>query len=80
MWDLPALSAGVSSLRASRVGWAYVHIAPALSAFGALFGKALQAQFLVASVNTALTAGGMLFLQLPGVGFLTASASRCVTQ
>jgi len=72
LWDLPAIRAGLGSLRASRLGWAYSELAPPLASFAVLFGKALQAQFLVAVVNTALTAAGMLFLQLPGVAFLAA--------
>ena len=72
LWDMPTLRAGLTGLRASRLGWAYAEIAPPLARFGVIFGKALQAQFLVACMNTALTGAGMAFLGLPGVAFLAA--------
>ncbi len=77
VWDMPAIRRGVDSLRHSRLSWLYAETAPSLSAFGHLFGKALQAQCLVAAVNTALTATGMLFLQLPGVAFLSLIVFFC---
>jgi predicted PurR-regulated permease PerM len=77
VWDMPAIRRGVESLAHSRLAWLYAETAPALNAFGILFGKALQAQCLVAAVNTALTASGMLFLQLPGVAFLSLIVFFC---
>lgn len=77
VWDRGTITAGAASLRASRLGWIYAEVAPALGAFGSLFGKALQAQLLVAIVNTALTALGMLFLELPGVAFLSVIVFFC---
>jgi predicted PurR-regulated permease PerM len=77
VWDMPAIRRGVESLRHSRLSWLYAETAPSLSAFGHLFGKALQAQCLVAAVNTALTAAGILFLQLPGVAFLSLIVFFC---
>ena len=44
VWDLPAISKGISSLRSSRLSAIYNEVAPFLSVFGMLFGKALQAQ------------------------------------
>jgi hypothetical protein len=44
VWDLEAISEGVSSLRASRLAPFYNEVAPSLAVFGQLFGKALQAQ------------------------------------
>ena len=77
VWDMPAIRRGVESLRESRLAWLYAETAPSLSAFGHLFGKALQAQCAVAVVNTALTAAGIVFLQLPGVGFLSLIVFFC---
>ena len=77
VWDMPAIRRGIESLAHSRLSWLYAETAPALTAFGHLFGKALQAQCLVAAVNTALTASGMLFLQLPGVAFLSLIVFFC---
>ena len=44
VWDLEAITAGVSSLRSSRLAPFYNEVAPSLAVFGMLFGKALQAQ------------------------------------
>lgn len=44
VWDLPAISKGISSLQSSRLSAIYSEVAPSLAVFGMLFGKALQAQ------------------------------------
>lgn len=44
VWDLPAISRGVSSLQTSRLAPIYNEVAPSVAVFGQLFGKALQAQ------------------------------------
>lgn len=44
VWDMPAISAGIATLRTSRLAPVYNEVAPVLSVFGALFGKALQVQ------------------------------------
>ncbi len=44
VWDLPAISEGISSLQSSRLSAIYNEVAPSLAVFGMLFGKALQAQ------------------------------------
>ena len=44
VWDLPAIGAGIGSLRSSRLAPFYNEVAPSLAVFGQLFGKALQAQ------------------------------------
>ena len=50
VWDLPAISKGISSLRSSRLSAIYNEVAPSLSVFGMLFGKALQAQVSMSDV------------------------------
>ena len=44
VWDLPTIRAGIASLKTSRLAPIYNEIAPSFGVFGALFGKALQAQ------------------------------------
>jgi hypothetical protein len=44
VWDMPSIASGVASLRSSRLAPFYNEVAPALSVFGKLFGKALEAQ------------------------------------
>ena len=52
LWDLPNIRSGVASLKTSRLSAVYLEVAPVFGVFGALFGKALQAQ-----VTPAATAG-----------------------
>ena len=51
VWDLPAISKGISSLQTSRLSAIYNEVAPSLAVFGMLFGKALQAQVESASLH-----------------------------
>lgn len=44
LWDLPQITKGVNSLQSSRLAPVYAEVAPVLSVFGKLFGKALEAQ------------------------------------
>ncbi|KAL0053111.1 hypothetical protein WJX82_000995 [Trebouxia sp. C0006] len=56
---LPTIARGMQSLRSSRLRAIYTEVAPTFTVFGALFGKALQAQAQIAMANTVLTALGM---------------------
>lgn len=44
VWDMPSISSGMATLRNSRLAPFYNEVAPVLSVFGKLFGKALEAQ------------------------------------
>ena len=44
VWDMPKIATGVKSLETSRVSAVYAEVAPSLTVFGELFGRALQAQ------------------------------------
>lgn len=44
VWDMPSIKAGVETLRSSRLAPVYDEVAPVLSVFGNLFGKALEVQ------------------------------------
>ncbi|MBI4586163.1 MAG: AI-2E family transporter [Planctomycetes bacterium] len=54
-FDLPIIRKGIQSLEQSRVREFYLEIAPGLAAFGALIGRAFQAQGVIALCNTLLT-------------------------
>ncbi|CAK9238348.1 unnamed protein product [Sphagnum jensenii] len=77
VWDMPAIRRGVQSLKQSRLSIVYEEIAPVIGTFGGIFGKAMQAQSAIAVVNTALTALGLLVLQVSGVGFLSVLVFLC---
>lgn len=77
VWDLPAITKGVESLKSSRLAPMYNEVAPVLSVFGKLFGKALEAQARIALFNTGLTAAGMWVLAVPGIGLLSLFVFIC---
>lgn len=53
--DIPNMKRGLAKLRESRVKNFYEEIAPSLSNFGRLIGRAFQAQGVIAIINTVLT-------------------------
>lgn len=77
VWDMPSISAGVATMRSSRLAPVYAEVAPMLAVFGRLFGKALEVQAQIALVNTALTAAGLWLLAIPGIGLLSLFVFMC---
>lgn len=77
VWDLPRLAKGVEHMERSRLGDVWVEVAPSIATFFRLLGKAFEAQTMIALVNTAITALGMWFLDIPGVGFLAMIVFVC---
>lgn len=77
LWDWPNISRGVISMRNSRLAGIYSEVAPSTKVFAQLFGKALQAQFRIAVVNTILTAAGMWLLGIPGLLLLSLFVFLC---
>lgn len=77
LWDLPTITRGVQSLQNSRLAPVHAELAPALTVFGKLFGRALEAQARIALVNTGLTMLGMWLLAIPGMGLLSLFVFIC---
>lgn len=75
--DLPRISAKVQSLAESNVKGFYDEIAPGIFAFGNGMGRAFQAQTIIALVNTALTALGLLALGIPAIAVLSVIVFFC---
>ena len=57
--DLPNLQKGARSLRETRLRFVYDEVADNLVVFGRTVGRAFEAQFLVATINTVLTGFGI---------------------
>lgn len=57
--DLPNLQKGARSLRETRLRFVYDEVADNLVVFGRTVGRAFEAQFLVATINTVLTGLGI---------------------
>lgn len=77
MWDMPKLAAGISDLEHSRLGDVWHQVAPSIATFFRLLGHAFEAQTVIALMNTALTAMGMMMLGIPGIGILSVIVFLC---
>lgn len=69
--DLPRIGAGVRSLQNTKLKLFYDEVAQTIFRFGTVLGRFLEAQAVIAILNTALTAIGMLILGIPNVAFLS---------
>jgi predicted PurR-regulated permease PerM len=67
--DLPRLTTAVQGLSRTKLRFMYVEVAEGLARFGQTVGRALEAQFFIAIINTALTAIGMQILGMREVAF-----------
>lgn len=54
--DLPRLTASVKDLKNTKIGFIYEEVAGSIESFGRTLGHALEAQLLIAIINTGLTA------------------------
>ena len=77
LFDLPAITKGVESLRHSRLRKPYEELAPKLRTFGKLVGQGTQVQGLIALVNTLLTTLGLAVLKIPGTRYLSLVTLVC---
>ncbi len=75
--DLPKIRRGVTGLARTRVGFIYDEVADNISGFGRVLGRALEAQLLIAVVNTMLTAIGVWMMGLPNMLVLSAIVFFC---
>jgi predicted PurR-regulated permease PerM len=77
LWDLPSLQRGVMALATGRTSEVYEEIAPGLTAFGVMLGRAFEAQTLIAVVNALLTSIGFLILGIPSIALLATIVFFC---
>jgi predicted PurR-regulated permease PerM len=75
--DTARLRAEVAGLRRSRLKHFHEETATAIVNFANTVGRALQAQFLIACINTVLTTLCLLFLGLPAVTVLAVIVFFC---
>jgi predicted PurR-regulated permease PerM len=62
--DLPNLKRGAMSLRHTKLRFVYDEMAGSLVRFGVTMGRAFEAQFVVATINTALTVMGVWMIHI----------------
>lgn len=77
LWDLPSLQRGVMALATGRTSEVYEEIAPGITAFGVMLGRAFEAQTLIAVVNALLTSIGFLILGIPSIALLATIVFFC---
>lgn len=76
--DFPKLAASVKSLEDSRLSYVYREVADSFRDFAVVLGTALEAQFVIAIVNTILTSIGLLMLGLgQSLAFLSVIVFFC---
>jgi predicted PurR-regulated permease PerM len=75
--DLKRITRVIESLRNTRVGDFYVEAAEPIARFGMVLGRAIEAQAVIAVVNTALTLIVMLVLGIPLVAMLSLIVFAC---
>ena len=75
--DLKRLTRFIEGLRNSRVGDFYAEAAEPVARFGLVLGRAIEAQAVIAVVNTALTLVLMLLLGIPLVAMLSVIVFAC---
>jgi predicted PurR-regulated permease PerM len=77
LWDLPALKRGIKSLSTGRTADIYAEIAPGMTAFGVILGRAFEAQTGIAVVNAILTSIGFIILGIPSIALLATIVFFC---
>lgn len=60
--DLPKLTASIAELEHTKLQFFYVEVADSIRDFCRVLGEAFEAQFIIAIVNTVLTAIGVIYL------------------
>ncbi|MEZ6197237.1 MAG: AI-2E family transporter [Planctomycetota bacterium] len=77
VFDIEALRREIRKLESTRLDNAYTEVARDLVKFGSVLGKVLEAQAVIALVNTILTAIGLWALGLPNVWLLSLVVFFC---
>lgn len=75
--DLKRIKRGIARLQTSRIGDFYDEAAQPVVRFGVLLGRAIEAQALIACVNTVLTLIGLLLLGIPLIAMLSVIVFVC---
>ncbi len=75
--DFPNLARGARHLHDTRAQFVYDEISDSVSHFGRVLGQALEAQLMIAILNTALTAIGLYFMGMPNITFLSMVVFIC---
>ncbi|MGH7150861.1 MAG: AI-2E family transporter [Planctomycetota bacterium] len=75
--DLPRLREEVEAIRASRIGWLYEEVRGTVVEFGAILGRTIESQAVIAMANTLLTYVGLTILGIPSKFLLSTIVFLC---
>ncbi len=76
--DLPKLTQGTRSLRQTKLRFVYEEVSNSIYSFGKTLGKAFQAQFFIAILNTLMTAIGIWIINIRGeIAFISLIVFFC---
>jgi predicted PurR-regulated permease PerM len=75
--DYPRIAREMRALHDTRLREIYDELSDSVFYFGKTLGRALEAQLVIAIVNTGLTATGLAFLGIPNLAFLSAVVFLC---
>ncbi len=75
--DLPKISKGVQSLEGTKIRVLYDELSSTVLHFGQVLGRFLEAQLVIAIINTALTSIGLVILGIHSVAFLAGVVFVC---
>ena len=75
--DLSKLRRGIQALSKTKIGFIYDEVADNIAGFGAVLGRALEAQLFIAICNTILTAIGIWMMGLPNILVLSTIVFFC---
>lgn len=75
--DLPRILRGIRSLKETRLAPFYDEVNKTIFRFAEVLGRFLEAQGIIATINTALTTLGMLILGIPQIAFLAGVVFIC---
>ncbi len=75
--DLPRLREEVEAIRASRIGWLYEEVRGTVVEFGAILGRTIESQAVIAMANTILTYLGLTILGIPSKFLLSTIVFLC---
>lgn len=77
LWDFPRLRREIRRLSTGRTSDVYEEIAPGMTAFGVMVGRAFEAQTVIALVNTLLTSLSFMALGLTSISLLSVIVFLC---
>jgi len=75
--DFPNLARGARHLHDTRMQFVYDEVSDSVARFGRVLGQALEAQLMIALLNTLLTAIGLWWMGLPNIVFLSMVVFVC---